>query len=198
MACFPVLAQAERISVAQYETEVPDVPGPTKPPKQSERTISGTPSSSNDGGANAPELLGTTNGSGIWSRRQVAHRSGTAVAAIQARATVAVPARVTQATAPPADSRSALGEAQAGRHLAAAAAGRRRRLLLAAGPDPDRDRRSGGDLDRRGRGQAASSACRTAPGLAEGELARCRNRGCKTVDERAPARRPWRSSRCSA
>ena len=62
--------------------------------------------------------------------------------------------------------------------------------FLAPGPDPDRHRRAGGDLDRRGRDQAAAPAPRSRrPGLAEGELARCRKRRCESVGVHVPGRR---------
>ena len=149
---------------------MPTATGQTTPPKEHQRRRrSRRPSSAADAVARTarPARSGTKDSDLVEEGGSSAAR-----AAIRARAAAAAArSRVTQATAPP--------PAAARHRPVAQSLGQRRpqriqrRRLLAPGADPDRDRRSRGDLDRRGRDHAsgASAAAPDAHGLAEGELA---------------------------
>ena len=141
---------------------VPRTPCPalTGKPHPDERTIRRTPSKPRRTAAAAPtpaRLRARRIRRWIIGRRTPSERT----ARRRPRAAAAAaPARVAQARAPAAPAQAADAGRQPPPTMPASIRDRRR--LLAAGPDPDRDRRAGRDLDRRGRDPAAAPA-RTAP-----------------------------------
>ena len=154
LACFPVLAQAGlELDGVQYTRRLPSAEGDNPPANDK---IAGDARRPPDDGGSPTGRQADADSSELENLRRKAHLRK---AEARRRATTAAPGRVAQATAPTRRTRLRAA-AQPGRR-ARPPRSQRRRWFLAPGPDPDRDCRPGGDLGRRGDGQAAAPAGRS-------------------------------------
>ena len=158
LACFPVLAQAE--TRVGSSTKLPCPRSPGTPPRTTQLRWRARRMAA----ARRRQFLverrlwsDSTPGIRVLGLRRAAHRRRTA---IQARAAVKAPARVAQATVRPPGRTSRRTPASQGQPSGTQTSSSDEQLFFAPGPDPDRDRRARGDLDRCGRDQAAAPAPR--------------------------------------